>query len=41
MHAQNNDTKMVDVVYFKRPEKKTTKKKTLGKVKKMTVDWEL
>ena len=46
MHAQNNDTRMVDVVYFKRPEK--NKKKTLinkhrmlGKVKKMTVDWEL
>ena len=38
---------MVDVVYFKRPEKKKKKKtlinkhRMLGKVKKMTVDWEL
>lgn len=37
MHAQNNDSKMVDVVYFKRPKKKTRKHikhSMLGKVKK-------
>ena len=47
MHVQNNDTRMVDVVYFKRPEKKKQNKtlinkhRMLGKVKKMRVDWEL